>query len=1403
MKKLLLILMALFLWAVSSWAQNAIIGTGTSTTNGTTADPVERYYNYEHFQIVYLATELSTAGMPANATINALGFSISESAVSLSNYTIQMAHTTLGVPPVASGFIIVKPSFTYAPVVQTAGNFDMISFGTNFVWNGTDNIVIDICTGSNSYISPYGGLRYTTTTDYKTKYVRTDGSSNCATTVSSTTYSRPNIRFNYTSTVPNLAVAPTSLAFGYVLSGSYGYSQYILSGVNLTGFPGNIVVSPPAGFEISSVSASGPWTANPSSINVPYSSATLGNTTIYARFAPTGPPAAYSANITHVGGGASANEAVSGSSYLYSKYCTSTATNTADEDILNVTVGTLNNTSTCFTTGGPGSVLNLYSNYTTTIAAPDLQQGSTNNSFSVQVGTCGGNYSSAVKIFIDFDQNGDFAGSGEQVYVSAASVSGPHTESGLIAVPGGALLGNTMMRVVNVETSTPSGILACGTYSYGETEDYLVNIVPATSPTLVVVPTSINFGTVPSGSYGYNQYVLSGTNLTGYPGNIVVSPPAGFEISAISASGPWTANPSSINVPYTSATLGNTTIYARFAPTGSPASYNGNISNVGGGASANVAVTGSSWIITPTFSCQSIAASFPTTGIKIAVVMTTTNAYNFSSCSLDATCAGSGPSNDIDYTMFGTDGTTQLWYIDGATACSYDASTWGSTYDSWVPPANGTYYLQIDDYYNAAGSFTMGYIASVPTTTSTWTGLADTDWDNTGNWNPASIPTNTVKVIIPTGCPYYPHIDVPAECYKLTINSGGSLYMIDSFFDIFTEISCSGTLDIGGGITTVTGNLYLPATTGTLNMTNGILNVAGIFQNAAYTWSNGTFHLSGGTINMTGTAFFYGGTGSTMSGTAIFNVGGTLQLDNAMWTMTGGIINLLGTETAVNYFIPPTSTGTAIAYDLVVNAPGSNYTFSRDAAVNGDHIYNDFTVQAGTVSLQNLTGSPGTFTVDGDVTVKPAGAFDCNVSTAFNVGGSLVLEADASEYASWIDNAHVNLAKGLQEAQVAYDGMKWHMISAPIPDAVSGMFTGLYLQSHSETTNLWTDIVSTTDPLNVGQGYALYNTAAGTQKALFDGSFNTGAQSISLSRNNQGWNAVGNPYPSTIDWDASTGWTKTNVANATYVENGGNWASYIGGVGANGGIRYIAPGQGFFVECTNAGGGTLGMDKAVRTLTKVDFLKDSDPQLVRLLAEGNKKSDETVIRFNENANSTFDYNFDARKFFTYESDIPQLYSMDNGGMSINTLPATEMVAMGFKAGTNGIYTISTSETGEFSFIELEDMLTGTFTNLLEQSYTFEHNLLNKENRFIIHFKPLGVGNNFAENINIYSNNHVVYVSVPASLKGTIKVYNMMGQEAASSNITDVITRITLDKSAYYVVEVISEGSVVTEKVFVK
>ncbi|HRF26125.1 MAG TPA: GEVED domain-containing protein [Ferruginibacter sp.] len=172
-------------------------------------------------------------------------------------------------------------------------------------------------------------------------------------------------------------------------------------------------------------------------------------------------------------------------------YCSSGATSTADEDIFNVTVGTLNNSSTCATTApGFGSIQNRYSNYTsgTGAPAPGRIVSGGNNPFSVTIGTCGGNWTNSFAIFVDYNSNGQFEAA-EKVYSSPSAV-GPHTRTGEFFIPATATQGTTLMRVVSVETGNSANITACGTYTWGETEDYLVDIVPCTPVTIGTQPTS-------------------------------------------------------------------------------------------------------------------------------------------------------------------------------------------------------------------------------------------------------------------------------------------------------------------------------------------------------------------------------------------------------------------------------------------------------------------------------------------------------------------------------------------------------------------------------------------------------------------------------------------------------------------------------------------------------------------------------------------------------------------------------------------------------------------------------------------------------------------------------------------------------------------------------------------------
>jgi subtilisin-like proprotein convertase family protein len=143
-------------------------------------------------------------------------------------------------------------------------------------------------------------------------------------------------------------------------------------------------------------------------------------------------------------------------------YCIPPTSNCAVDDvILNVTLNTLNNTSTC-TTGG--------FTYFSSVAAPDVFIGAS-NPMSVRVGPGGTEH---VAVWIDYDRNGSFDAN---EFTALGSGNGT-TISNNIVVPSNVTSGPTRMRVRVRWSTALTGTQSCFGYSFGETEDYNVNLVP-------------------------------------------------------------------------------------------------------------------------------------------------------------------------------------------------------------------------------------------------------------------------------------------------------------------------------------------------------------------------------------------------------------------------------------------------------------------------------------------------------------------------------------------------------------------------------------------------------------------------------------------------------------------------------------------------------------------------------------------------------------------------------------------------------------------------------------------------------------------------------------------------------------------------------------------------------------
>ena len=541
---------------------------------------------------------------------------------------------------------------------------------------------------------------------------------------------------------------------------------------------------------------------------------------------------------------------------------------------------------------------------------------------------------------------------------------------------------------------------------------------------------------------------------------------------------------------------------------------------------------------------------------------------------------------------------------------------------------------------------------------------------------------------------------------------------------------------------------------------------------------------------------------------------------------------------------------TGIWSDAINWTPGlptatSNVYIKEDIILDVDATVNDLGMLFGKKLTISFNKS---LTVNGTLTKCPNAEFLVIKSTADGTG-SLIFNAAPPE----------GVAATVERYLTKYDfvpDQKFHFISSPVaaqlisPEFLDFQYTYDELitdfYSFSETANLWINTrkgwgTEYNEPnpsfyqpgpnyngpnFLVGKGYMVaYPAAEGVDGVTknFTGLLNYAPETFTCTNTTgkgEGWNLLGNPFPSAVDWSKVV--RGDGIDNALYYyDNATQQYMYyiqLGGFGVGGGKQFIPSMQGFMVHANTTGTQkTVTIPLAARTHVGQDvFFKSTNatPGSFSLKVAANGFEDEAFIHFNSGATTAFDGKYDAYKLRSYNDKVPTIFTKgsDDYELAINGLPeleASTVIPVYLEAATEGEHTLIAKLEGlPNAIVNLIDIKLNKTQNLTENPvYSFIASNDDDTNRFKLTFSTVGIDNLEAmDDAKVYAFDNILYVETTTKEAATVNVYNLTGQlvmQAKTGGNTLSTFNASELGSGVYMVNVILNQGVVSRKVVIR
>lgn len=505
------------------------------------------------------------------------------------------------------------------------------------------------------------------------------------------------------------------------------------------------------------------------------------------------------------------------------------------------------------------------------------------------------------------------------------------------------------------------------------------------------------------------------------------------------------------------------------------------------------------------------------------------------------------------------------------------------------------------------------------------------------------------------------------------------------------------------------------------------------------------------------------------------------------------------------------------------------------------------------VSIPNVTTSPiissGTKAEVGNLTIDVDEVLTINSANALTINGVLTINGELNG-----DSGSSIIVKGSSTGNISYARTlttNWHLIASPVESQDINTFTvtdvatnaigtsgsNYGLAPYDNNGSAWlyftTSTIAGAGNFILGKGYSALRTSAG--EVIFTGTIPTNDVTIDITDGSVNeWNLTGNPYPSYIpansNADAINNFLTINTADlnasfqALYFWNG---SSYLP-INHASDSRFIAPGQGFFVNSVT-GGSTIDYTEAMQSHQTIDVFnktKSTQPGITLKINDG-VTNKQTEIKYIPKTTTGLNPGYDAGMFTATSNDF-NVYThlvtdSDGTAFSIQALPDNDYENIIIPIGINAVsgkeitFSINHQNLPNGLMVFIEDSLNNKIIRVDESNSEYKittNSDIAGIGRLYLRTstsdlrKTLNIDDLSTNRINIYmASNRTLRITGVTNENANIILYNILGtrilnRKLSLNSIVDLEIPNAIN-SGIYIVKLETKTGNVSKKIFIK